>query len=463
MVDIRNTDLNSLSKGELITIIYKLFEENELLRIRVSDLEEKLNQRGKPENLKKEVPLWVKANVKKKINGKRKKRLNAFVRLKDTPTNTVFHSHEKCPNCDGVLGRPSVCYSRQIIDIPILPATFTEHVIFKRYCVTCKERFYPKPDLTSSVVGSHRIGINLMALISTMKEELRLPIEKIKDHLQVFYHLKLSEGEIVKINHKVALFGKPQYESIKEKILNSHVIHADETGGRENGRNGYFWNFSNSTHQFLLYRHSRGSKVVREMLGEDGENFEGVLTTDFYAAYNQYLGFHQRCWVHYLRDIKALKEEYPKDELLKTWAKDIHRLYEAAKEYSGPPGNIPIGLQGQMREEKERYFKEKLSNICNQHLEKQTVFSTLNARALKYISELFTFIRFPNILSDNNLAERSLRHLVVSRKISGGTRSKRGSETKSILASLFGTWRLQNLNPFEQTRNLLLQASCQGQ
>ena len=52
MVDIRNTNLNSLSKGELITIIYKLFEENELLRIRISDLEEKLNQKGKPGNLK---------------------------------------------------------------------------------------------------------------------------------------------------------------------------------------------------------------------------------------------------------------------------------------------------------------------------------------------------------------------------------------------------------------------------
>ena len=99
------------------------------------------------------------------------------------------------------------------------------------------------------------------------------------------------------------------------------------------------------------------------------------------------------------------------------------------------------------------------TDICNPYLGKQTVFSTLNARALKYISELFTFVRFPNILSDNNLAERSLRRLVVSRKISGGTRSKKGSETKSILASLFGTWRLQNLNLFEQTRNLLLQAS----
>ena len=93
---------------------------------------------------------------------------------------------------------------------------------------------------------------------------------------------------------------------------------------------------------------------------------------------------------------------------------------------------------------------------------KTTVFSTLNARALKYLPELFTFVRFAGVRPDNNTAEKALRHLVVSRKISGGTRSALGSETKSILASLFGTWRLQSLNPFEQTRLLLLQqASCQ--
>lgn len=461
MVRISDDQLRSLSKDELIVLIMKLFDEIDLLKIRIIDLEEKLNQKRNQGNQKREVPLWVKANVKNKGTGKRKKRIHAFVRMKDAPTDTVFHSHETCPNCDGVLGKPSVAYSRQIIDIPILPATITEHVVFKRYCVTCKKRFYPKPNLSSTVIGKYRIGINLMALISTMKEESRLPIEKIKDHLRIFYHLKLSKGEIVKIAHKVALFGKPHYEEIKQKLLTSPVIHADETGGRENGRNGYFWNFSNATHQFLLYRHSRGSKVVREVLGVDGENFEGVLTTDFYASYNEYAGFHQRCWVHYLRDIKALKEEYPKDKLLRMWAKDIYQIYERAKEYSGPPDHLPIGLKERMREAEESSFKEQLTNICNPYLGQQTVFSTLNTRALKYISELFTFVRFPNILSDNNLAERSLRHLVVSRKISGGTRSKRGSETKSVLASLFGTWRLQNLNPFEQTRNLLLQASCQ--
>ena len=43
----------------------------------------------------------------------------------------------------------------------------------------------------------------------------------------------------------------------------------------------------------------------------------------------------------------------------------------------------------------------------------------------------------------------------MSRKISGGTRSEQGSETKSILASLFGTWRLQERNPYRALQSIL--------
>jgi transposase len=57
--------------------------------------------------------------------------------------------------------------------------------------------------------------------------------------------------------------------------------------------------------------------------------------------------------------------------------------------------------------------------------------------------------------ADNNLAERSLRHLVTARKISGGTRSQTGTATKMTLATVFGTWRAQGLNPFLQCRQLL--------
>ena len=62
----------------------------------------------------------------------------------------------------------------------------------------------------------------------------------------------------------------------------------------------------------------------------------------------------------------------------------------------------------------------------------------------------------PDVLSENNPAERSLRHLVISRKVSGGTRSEQGTESKMTLASLFGTWRAQGLNPLAACRQLLV-------
>jgi transposase len=52
--------------------------------------------------------------------------------------------------------------------------------------------------------------------------------------------------------------------------------------------------------------------------------------------------------------------------------------------------------------------------------------------------------------ADNNLAERSIRPLVVIRKISGGSHSTEGTKTRMGLASLFETWQARTLNPFAE-------------
>ena len=57
-----------------------------------------------------------------------------------------------------------------------------------------------------------------------------------------------------------------------------------------------------------------------------------------------------------------------------------------------------------------------------------------------------------------NAAERGPRHLVTCRKSSGGTRSAAGTATRMRLATLFGTWRLQGLNPLEECRALLAES-----
>lgn len=449
-------DINSAPRAELVRLIYEMADRIQVLEGEIARLKEQLHQRGGGKDSS--LPAFVKPNKKRKKREERKKRNTAYARKKEVPTETVFHTADGCPNCGGILGKPTVAYSRQVIDIPSSQYTVTDHVVFKRWCYECKKCMQPEVDLSSTVIGKGRIGINLVATITTMRERLRLPIAVIQKYLEIFYQLKLSKGEIVELLHTVATVGKPSYEHLLEEVRNAHVVYADETGGRENGINGYFWSFSTENVHLLLYRKSRASTVVEEIVGKDSEHFNGVLTTDFYAAYNTYLGFHQRCWVHLLRDIKELKEKHKKHPPLNRWAKQVKQIYAEANAYPGPDPNTPVGLAIQLRINKQKEFEEKLKKICEPYVIGDTPMSILCGRIMTFMPELFTFVRFPNVSSDNNHAERMVRHTVIARKIQGGTRSPKGSETKSILTSLFDTWNLQGKNPLQQCKLLL--ATC---
>lgn len=81
----------------------------------------------------------------------------------------------------------------------------------------------------------------------------------------------------------------------------------------------------------------------------------------------------------------------------------------------------------------------------------------LAKRLLRHEDELFQFVLIEGLSADNNLAERSIRPLVVIRKISGGSRTEEGTKTRMALASLFGTWRARGLNGFAECFNLLSQ------
>lgn len=454
-------DYATAPRGELVRIIYEQQAQLGILQGIIAQLQEQLKQKDPHDDSAKTVPGFVKANVKKKKRKKEKKqRAHGFARKKETPTQTVFHSLTTCPVAeDHVLGEPHVYYSRQIIDIPIVRYDVIEHVVLQRYCFSCHRMVLPSVDFSSYVIRKGRIGITLMAKIFTMREEEDMTIHKIQDHFQTMYDLWLSVGEIIEILHQEATLGTPEVDQIKQHLLTSPVIYADETGGREDGKNGYHWSFSNHKYHLLLYRKSRAATVVEEVLGKDGENFNGVLSSDFYTGYNAYAGPHQRCWVHYNRDMDKLQEEHPKDRKLKQWIKRVYGVYHEAKAYTGPDPNLPIGLQEAERMQKEAYFKDKLKALCEPYIKTDAPQAQLAGRAIRFLSELFSFVRYEGVTSDNNPAERAIRKTVIKRKISYGTRSPKGSETQSILGSLAGTWRLQNLHPFLQMKSLLLQAA----
>ncbi len=139
---------------------------------------------------------------------------------------------------------------------------------------------------------------------------------------------------------------------------------------------------------------------------------------------------------------------YPADQRLRRWATRVHKLYRTAVAFTSA---APRARQRAQRRSEQRRLA-----LCQPSLEDPTaVPAKLCRRIQRHLPALFVFVAEPDVPPDNNAAERSLRHLVTSRTISGGTRSDQGTETKMILAALFGTWRARGLDPWHACRQRL--------
>ena len=437
------TDLGAASREDLLALIAQLQAQVAQLTARVRELEARPG-RGRPRGM---PGLKDAEAAPSEAERPRKKRARNFGRKRGVPTDVVVHALERCPDCGTALVGGTVKRSRQVVEVEPAPAEVVEHVFVERRCGRCRRRWTPPAGvLQGAVAGRQRLGAGLVGLIATLKEEGRLPGRTIRWYLRTVHGLELAGGTISEVLHRVAHLGRPEADRIRQQVRASPAVHADETGWRESGRNGYVWTFSTPTARYFV-RRGRNKEVVDEVLGDE---FSGVLASDFYAAYDHYPGLKQRCWAHLLRDIHDLCEQHPTDRRLRRWAKQVHRIYLRARAHSHPAERERVRAM--------RRFEEALLKVCRPFAgEEQAPQRTLCARIERYSAELFVFVAHPEVPSDNNAAERSLRHLVTSRKISGGTRSDRGTETKMTLSTLFGTWRARGLDPLLACRQLLTQ------
>ena len=276
----RELDLTTASREVLLAIIAKLQQ-------RIETLEGK----AKPGGPRGMPGLKPKADRKPaQPRGPRRPRRHGFSRQRMTPTRRVEHALDSCPECGAGLAGGWAQRTREVMDIPAVPVQATEHVFIARICPRCEQRRTPRAGLAGVALGKQRLGINLVSLIAALREEARLPYRTIQWYLQTVHQLSLSVGTLVGVIRRVARQAQGELGSIRERIRGSPVVHADETGWRENGVNGYVWTFSTPTERYFL-RRGRNKEVVDEALGED---FAGALVSDFYAAYHHYDGPKQR-------------------------------------------------------------------------------------------------------------------------------------------------------------------------
>jgi len=432
--------------------------ENEALRCELALLREQLAALARIAELEQrppDPPAFVKPTTPARPPTPRTKRQPKHNRARrlQAPTQVVQHALDHCPDCQRCLRGQSLARRRQVIDLPEpAPVTVTEHQLLKRYCWHCQRWHTPRLDLAGQVLGQRRFGVRLMSLLAYLHTSLRLPIAQIQTYLATLPQLQLSAGAMVDLVQAVAQHGAPTVAALEQAIRTSPIVHADETGWREGGQNGYIWSFSTPGPQGLRYYtfdRSRSGHVARRVLGG---TFGGHLVSDFYSGYNRLPGPHQRCWAHLLRDLHALKEQQGQDVRIRQWAGHVAATYRLAQQRLA---QTPA-LTAAQRQALYGRLVVRVAELGRQHASARGhPCQALAKRLLRHQDELFQFVVADGLDATNKLAERSLRPLVIGCMISGGTRSSVGSATRMGLASLFATWRARGRNPFAECLRML--------
>ena len=440
--------------AQALTQLAVALQRNKELEQRITELEQK---GGGP-------PSFVKRNTPQPSGPKapRKKRASQYnhARRREVPTRSVPHALDRCPECNCPLHGESTDYVRQVrqvIELPEpQPVEVIEHQVIKRYCPKCEKWRSPKLDVTGVVLGQGRMGVRLVSLIAYLRHTLRLPIKRLQAYLASVHCLSISAGEVAELMHQLRRRLQPAVEALKQQVRASPILHGDETGWREGGQNGYIWCFCTPGEdgvRYYEYDASRGQAVVRRILGE---KTEGHLVSDFYVGYNDYAGKQQRCWTHLLRDLRKLKDDRAQEPEVVEWAEAVRALYDEAQEW------LKATPQPSTEEREKKYVSlvERALELGARYAQnKGHPCQALAKRIFRHQDELFQFVLVEGLSANNNLAERSIRPLVVIRKISGGSRSAEGSKTRMALASLFETWQARGQNPFEECLKLLSQPS----
>jgi transposase/uncharacterized coiled-coil protein SlyX len=373
----------------------------------------------------------------------RARRAHGAGRRRMRPTRIERHALRTCPVCGTGVSGGTVKRSREVIELAPPRIEVIEHQYLERRCPVCGMRCVPAPKLDGVVSGQGRIGHRLTSLLAVLHQEMRMPVRTVQSLVQTLTGLHLSVGAIVAASQRVARRAEPVVQQIGQAIRASPVVHLDETGWRQNGRNGFIWTASTPTERRFSYG-TRQQTMVDTLIGPE---YSGVIVSDFYTAYTGDARLHQYCWAHLLRDLDELVGQQPGDTGVRGWAAALAAIFQEARAAAAGP----VAERAAAR----RTAEATVAQLCQPWLEPRTAQTPLCTRILKYLPSLFVFVTDPNVPPTNNAAERSLRHLVTIRKISGGSRSVTGTETRMTLASLFGTWRLQGINPLDACYQML--------
>lgn len=363
------------------------------------------------------------------------------------------HRLTNCPHCGGPVQPTVVTRTRIIEDIPDdLHTETVEHTIHRSWCPCCRKQAEPTvPDALPQCTLGHRTTVFAAWLYYGVAVTISQIVRVFNHHLQ----MAITAGGLLQMWHRQADIFGPWYEQIHRHCLAAGVLHADETGWRVEGETWWLWCFSTSDATCYQLDRSRGHPALEKFFTEA---FDGVLVSDFWAAYDAIGRYQQKCWPHLLRDLKEVHEGSENGTDWPTFYHRLRRVYgDAIRLVAARPTLPPAAYDLKLAKLQGRLVALAATNWTNPHAQR------LAKRLAKYGDDLLTFVEFEGVPSDNNQAEREIRPAVLMRKASYGNQSEAGADTRAILMTIFRTLKRRGHDPLKVMAHALRDYTLTGQ
>lgn len=336
---------------------------------------------------------------------------------------------EHCPGCGGELSSKGF-KERTVIDVLPVKKEIIAYQLEQCDCPRCHRTFTAQPP---GVFPKALFGNRLLAYVALEHYLHGTTMGRLARQLRI------PRGSLLGAMHALGTRLLPLMDKLVQHYRQAPVRHADETSWRNDGQNGYAWLFCTPLLSIFRFRQSRAAHVALEVFGKS--RLCGTLVVDRYRAYQKISCAIQFCYAHLLREVEDLDKEFPGQPEVQTFVQTFAPLLAQAM------GLRTQGLSLKAFRHQAKQIKAQILESVQasaQHPGIQRIQNIFRENA----SRLYHWARDPNIPAENNRAERELRPLVIARKISFGSQSQRGLQTREVLMSVLHTLSKRSQDPF---------------
>jgi transposase len=362
--------------------------------------------------------------------------------------NTIIDlAPDACRHCQHALhAREGVGEPRrhQVTELPPIAAHITEYRCHRIVCPACGKT--TQASLPEEIEG--QFGPQLTALIAYLTVVCRLPRLVVQRLLEGALQISISGGSTQHAWEEASAAVAAPCEELEQVLRDQPVLNCDETGHRTNGAKRWLWALVAPTFVFYTIATSRGSDVLRRLLGAA---FGGVLGSDRLPTYTTYAsGQRQFCWAHVTRTLLSA-QELAKTAAAKRFCREAlalqRRLFRLWHRFRGDPAARGGPITREQLIAKTRPLEKAFFALAERHVNVADTDAGNLARALfVHHPHFFTFVHEDGVEPTNNAAERALRTAVQWRKIMFGNRSTEGELAVARLLTVTRTCQLQQLN-----------------